>query len=264
MLEIGKKIGFGWSSEVFEWGKDRVIKLFFDDYPKEQIELESMITKKIGNAGLPVPEVFETVEYAGKTGIIYERIFGESLMKVLPSKVPYTNAYAKKLAVLHAKIHNTKIDGLPSQKELFKSWINPCPYISASQKDKVLGLLKDLPDGKTLCHNDFHPPNIIVADSGFVVIDWVSACLGDPVAEVAYSEMVMRMGDLAVVQSGKLVVDIFRSLFSKLYRRNYLKIMPGDIETMKRWLPVLVAARFVYKFESEIPKLQRMLSNLLK
>ena len=42
--------------------------------------------------------------------------------------------------------------------------------------------------GDRLCHNDFHPDNIIFRtpeEGGPVIIDWERAGVGDPIADVA-------------------------------------------------------------------------------
>ena len=264
MLKLGKKVGYGWSSEVFDLNENQVIKLFFKEFPKKEIDREFEITKKINGASLPAPKVFEMVDHEGRIGIIYEKVVGRSLVRFLPDNALMMNKYAKSLATIHAQIHNTKIDGLGSQKELYEEWISANEFITNDQKKSVLGILKELPEGDKLCHNDFHPPNIFMTKNGEVIIDWISARIGNPYADVAYTEMIIRMGDLFMIPYGRTRIKMGRIFFSKLYRRHYLKLNPGDWEEVKRWMPVLIAARFVYKFKAEIPILKRMLRLALR
>ena len=44
-------------------------------------------------------------------------------------------------------------------------------------------------------HGDFHPLNIILGADGPVVIDWSNAGEGDPVADVAFSEVILATSD---------------------------------------------------------------------
>ncbi len=264
MLKLGKKIGYGWSAEVFDLNEDQVLKLFFKDYSRDEIDSEFDISKKIFNAGLPSPKTYEMVDVSGRIGIVYEKIVGKSLIKLLPDKILEMNAYAKILARIHFGIHKTTIDGLKSQNELYEEWISENKYITQSQKARVLTILNELPEGRTLCHNDLHPPNVVMTKNGPIVIDWVSARFGDPYADVAYSEMMIRMGDLTMFPYGRTRIRMGRNLYSKLYRRHYLNLNPGDWDRVKRWMPVLIAARFHYQFKSEIPVLKRMLGSYLK
>lgn len=259
---IGRKIGYGWSAEVFEWEDDKVIKLFWKDYPIQQIDLEEMITKTVYNAGLPAPRMFQKVDVGDRTGLVMEKIVGPSLMSYMPSRVHRMNSFARELAELHFRIHRADVSGLPTQKELFREWIEPCSFVSSKQKSAVYKLMERLPDGDALCHNDFHPPNIIVTEDGWKVIDWVASRIGDPFADVAYSEMTIRMGDLSMFsKKGRLQVKLGRLPFSKLYRKHYLRMTGGNPDRMNQWLPTLISARFKYGFESEIPILTRMLRN---
>jgi len=260
MPDIGKKIGYGWSAEVCEWSSDKVIKLFWKDYPVHQIDLEETITKAVYEAGLPAPKMYSKVDVGSRTGLVMEKIVGPSLMSYMPSRVHMMNSFACRLAKLHLQIHQANVSGLPTQKDLFRDWIEDTPYVSKRQKAVVYELMERLPDGNKLCHNDFHPPNIIVTKDGWKVIDWVASRMGDPLADVAYSEMTIRMGDLSMFSKrGRLQVKMGRLPFSKLYRRHYLKLTEDDHNRMNNWLPALISARFKYQFESEIPILKRML-----
>jgi len=42
-----------------------------------------------------------------------------------------------------------------------------------------------LPASLTLCHHDWHPGNFVVGPSGWVLLDWEFAALGDPVMDAA-------------------------------------------------------------------------------
>lgn len=42
-----------------------------------------------------------------------------------------------------------------------------------------------LPTQLTLCHHDWHPGNLALSDSGWVLLDWEFAALGDPAMDLA-------------------------------------------------------------------------------
>ena len=49
--------------------------------------------------------------------------------------------------------------------------------------------LAGLPDGDQLCHGDFRPDNLVLTASGPVVLDWMTATRGVPVADVVRTLM---------------------------------------------------------------------------
>ncbi|PTY36034.1 hypothetical protein BGP77_01550 [Saccharospirillum sp. MSK14-1] len=64
-----------------------------------------------------------------------------------------------------------------------------------------------LPAQLTLCHHDWHPGNLAVTESGWVLLDWEFAALGDPAMDLA---AVCSGFDLSEAQSLQLadVLDI--------------------------------------------------------
>lgn len=83
---LGKLIGQGRTSEVFDYGDNKIIKLFRKDFPKNAIEMEYMISLKLNESGMPSAKVFDFVECQGRFGIVYERIDGISMMRKISTK----------------------------------------------------------------------------------------------------------------------------------------------------------------------------------
>jgi hypothetical protein len=76
-------VGVGNTAEVFDFGDGKVCKLFRKGYPKESVEREFRNAKEVQRLGLPVPKVFELVETEGRTGIVYEKIDGKSMLECI-------------------------------------------------------------------------------------------------------------------------------------------------------------------------------------
>lgn len=73
----------GNTAEVIEYGKGKVCKLFYEGYPKELVRLEYRNAKAMYQEKLPVPKAYRIIKMNNRIGIIYERIYGLSLMEVL-------------------------------------------------------------------------------------------------------------------------------------------------------------------------------------
>ena len=76
-------VGVGNTAEVFDFGEGKVCKLFRKGYPKEAVEREFRNATEVHRQGLPVPKVFELVESEGRTGIVYEKIDGKSMLECI-------------------------------------------------------------------------------------------------------------------------------------------------------------------------------------
>lgn len=252
MPELGKLLGQGTSGQVYRYGNDTVVKLFFPEVPAENIGFEARITKHVNESGLPAAKVYDIIEIDGRKGIVYQDLEGIALLKILGHQVHRIFYWADVLAKIHSSIHNcTPPKNLPSQKELLADWIVTAQGLTTTQKDKAIKYMDSLPDGTRLCHNDLHPDNIVMTKAGLIVIDWTCTRLGDPLADVAYSMMVIQIGEVQSDTPGQGGIAIGRLAYSWLYVRRYLKINGGSMADVLRWRLPLAAARLIYKFPTE-------------
>src|SRR5258708_6907954 len=104
-MNKGALIGKGMTAEVYEWGQDRTLKLYYDWFQPEWIQREMDIAKDVNEAGVPSPSVFEMVEEGGRLGLIYERIMGPSMFAAMQSSPLKIVDCARKMAQLHYNIH---------------------------------------------------------------------------------------------------------------------------------------------------------------
>jgi aminoglycoside phosphotransferase (APT) family kinase protein len=130
---------------------------------------------------------------------------------------------------------------------------NRRPLLS-SIKVAVLDALSTLPDGDRICHGDFHPGNILLTTGRTVVIDWIDASLGNPLADVARTTII-ALGAAASSQIPNSALSIIVRLFHSAYLHNYFQLRPGGEEEYRRWLPVIAAARL----SENIPELEHWL-----
>ncbi len=110
MVEPGEKgplIGYGRTADIFAWGNHQVLKLYHEDWPAAVAEEEERIGRQVRGMGLPVPEVFRTVEDEGRFGVIYERVAGPTMLQRF-SKAPWTlhhlmGAFADLQVAMHGR-----------------------------------------------------------------------------------------------------------------------------------------------------------------
>ncbi|MCH8533036.1 MAG: phosphotransferase family protein [Saccharospirillum sp.] len=69
----------------------------------------------------------------------------------------------------------------------------------------------ELPERLCLCHNDWHPGNLLVTTDGWVLLDWEYAALGDPAMDVAAACQGFRLPEAqAAALAEALSVDLPR------------------------------------------------------
>lgn len=183
--EKGPIIARGRTAEIFAWGSNRVLKLFLDWCPAAWAEQEARVTQAVHETGIPVPAVEGIVEVESRLGIVFERVEGPSMLGVLGAKPWKLVQFARLLAELQAAMHSREIAGFPLQRERLESNIQAAEVLPATTREAVLNLLRRLPDGNAVCHGDFHPDNIIMSSRGPIIIDWLTATQGNPLADVA-------------------------------------------------------------------------------
>jgi aminoglycoside phosphotransferase (APT) family kinase protein len=111
------------------------------------------------------------------------------------------------------------------------------------QRRVLLERLNRLPHGEALCHGDLHPLNVILAGDGPVVIDWVDASAGNPLADVARTTVLVTLGELPPGFWARLFVAAFRRRFHAVYLRRYFAGQPEARSEYQLWLPIMSAAR---------------------
>jgi uncharacterized protein (TIGR02172 family) len=248
----GALLGQGRTAEIYAWN-DQALKLFVDGFPIEWIQAEAKATRVAHQAGLGAPAVGEIVEVDGRSGIIYERVDGISMLRTFAAQ-PWTFPSAvRQFVELQVAMHNCAGPELPSQRERLKGAIREAPRLTTEMKEQVLQTLDRLPDGDAICHGDYHPDNIIMSSQRPVVIDWMNATRGNPLADVARTSLMCRVG-AAPPGASRLVrwsTRLGQGAFHALYLREYSARRPFDRDQLEAWIPVVAAARLVERIPDE-------------
>lgn len=169
-----KLIATGNTAEVFDMEDGTVCKLFKQGYNKDSIQLEINNTKIINKTSLNTPKYFKQIEIEDRTGVIYSKIEGTSLLKEsencqTPEQI---TALLQDLTNLQKQLHtNTTTEGIS-----FKDYLS---FFNCKNIDS-------LPEGNIICHGDFHPGNIIrTAENKLVLIDFMNVCRGPKEYDIA-------------------------------------------------------------------------------
>ncbi|WML44279.1 aminoglycoside phosphotransferase family protein [Neobacillus sp. PS3-40] len=242
-MEKGKLIGQGRTSEVFEWGADKVLKLFRSDFPKIAIENEYKTSLNINVHLNLTPKVYKIVEIDDRTGIIYQRVNGITMMEKVAFKPWSVKSEAKKLAELHESIQQKVDFTIPNNKIKLKDNISETDLVE-DKKNKLYEYIDKLADGNVLCHGDFHPDNIILTKDKPVIIDWMTATRGNPGADIARTSIMFKYGVIPEKTYIEVkIINFIRKKFYLEYLKHYTSISNVKIEEVQQWELPIAAAR---------------------
>jgi aminoglycoside phosphotransferase (APT) family kinase protein len=254
-LEVGLLIASGRTADVFAWGEGQVLKLYHNWFGLEDIRFEQRTARAIQASGLPVPAVGEIIQVNGRNGLIYQRVGGIPMWEVLARQPWRMIDFARRSAELHATLHLTIAPtDLPDQHRRLQRKIGQAEGLAEEIRRRALAALGNLPAGNSICHGDFYPGNILIAGRDEVIIDWMDASRGNPLADLARSTIII-LGAAATAQIPQAGMKAFLRLFHALYLRRYFRLRPGGYTEYRRWLPVVAAARL----SENIPELEQWL-----
>ena len=238
-----KRIGGGASADVFLLPPDRVLKLLFPGLGVAIAEREFTAARIAHAASLPVPEPIALTAEGDRHGIVFERLVEAKLarrMRRMPGPVMVTLA---SLARLQASFHAVTAPAgtLPSVHEVIGA---RCAEALASDEARsaARGHLLQLPRGDRLLHGDLHLGNVITAGGRLMAVDWAQAMTGDPAADVARTELLMRFGRYGQALRRYRRLRVARHAAADWYLFCYRRTTGMSSQQIDAWrLPIAVA-----------------------
>jgi aminoglycoside phosphotransferase (APT) family kinase protein len=244
-LDDLERLGEGREAETFAWGNGQILRLMRDPANAARLEREQLALAAAMHAGIPVPTVFGRCEFAGRPGLIMERVDGPDLLTLIGRQPWRLPGVAKSLGATHARLAAFELgEDLPTVHDYIEACIED-PLVPDELRRAARGRLSSLRAGDKLCHWDFHPANLLQSRKGPVVIDWTFAMRGDAAADVARTCLILGVG--APPPGASLLVRRFdvlaRRTLTRLYLRAYRRHAPLDLELVARWEPLVAVAR---------------------
>jgi len=250
---LGPLIARGRTAEVYAWQDGQIIKLFYIWCPPQWVQREIDIGHVIAALPVSAPKLLGDVEIEGRRGIIYERVVGHSMLKLATSKPWLLFRMARLLAELHTGMHRQQGTSLPSLHSSLEYTIQHAESLPADLKEIMLRLLNSLPDGTALCHFDFHPDQVIITSQGPVILDWMTARQGHPLADVARTSLLLKFSQVPGAGNLELaIIDLWRRLFYRSYINHYVELNPGvTMKEIEAWMVPVAAGRLMENISGE-------------
>jgi tRNA A-37 threonylcarbamoyl transferase component Bud32 len=237
-LEIGPPIATGATADIHEWRNGQVLKLYRGGVPRAVGTREARITRALYEAGVRVPAVGELIEVNGRLGLPMEKLSGPTLASRLEDSESGTRA-GSVAAEVHVAMHALTEGSLQTMRVQFR-WVIERGSLSTQQKERVLSAMEALPDGDRICHGDFHAGNILMTESGPVVIDCPIAHRGNPRADVAQTCVAMTEWlYVGLPERQRRAIECF----IEAYEWRYFELSPEGRDEVVAWKPIVAAVR---------------------
>ena len=242
MVDLGEPLAAGRTADIYRWGEAKVVKLYQPWMSLEAVESERRKTSAAQTLGISVPAVGDIVHVKDRVGLVFERIDGPSMMDLLTLHQDAVPSSARQLAELQATFHaaGSPLE-LPDQSETLANRISDSELLSPEMRARALEALARMPVEGKLCHGDFHPGNIMLSDRGPVIIDWIDATRGHPMADIARTSLLF-LGHLETSDEADAAKSAIE-LFHKAYLAWHLVQDPTRRDQYQSWFPIVAAAR---------------------
>ena len=216
---------------------DRCLKVFQEDYSKADVLNEALNQARIEETGLHIPRILEVTMIDGKWTIVSDYIKGKTLAQHMQENPGEKEQYLNMFVGLQLEMHSKTCPMLTKLKDKMNRKICQTD-LSATVRYDLHTRLEGMPKHNKVCHGDFNPSNIILAEDGTpYILDWSHATQGNASADAARTYLLFWLaGD---IDGAKRYLDLFceKSNTAKQY--------------VQKWMPIVAASQLVKANEKE-------------
>ena len=235
-MKLDRVIAVRNNKTVYRDGAD-CIKVFDSDYSKADILNEALNQARIEETGIRIPKIKEVLTIDGKWAIVSEYIKGNTLAQLMEEHPEKKHEYLELLVDLQMDVHSHTCPLLTKLKDKMNRKISAADLDATTRYD-LHTRLESMPKHNKVCHGDFNPSNIIIAEDGTpYILDWSHVTQGNASADVARTYLLFWLaGD---IEGANAYLDLFckKSDTAKQY--------------VQKWMPIVAASQSVKGNEKE-------------
>lgn len=252
----------GRTAEVYDLGDGTVVKLLREGFDPGMIEAEAARTAAVHKAGAPAPAFRGVLDADGRHGAVFDLIDGDLLLDEAVGEPSRLRRWGKRLGDIHTEVLAHASPDLPSLRDVLAHKIDATD-LDGPHKRAAKDRLFTLPEADNVLHGDFHPGNVILAQDGPVLIDWIDAARGAAAADIVRTLWLLSPATVPEGISGRGFRTTVQSIFRRAYRTRVLRgagVSPLEIDLWR--LPVF-AARLSEGIEHEDTALRAEVERLV-
>ncbi len=216
---------------------DLCLKVFNSDFSKADILNEALNQARVEETGLHIPKIKEVTTIDGKWAIVTEFIAGKTLAQLMEENSEKYDEYLELFVELQLTMHKMTCPMLSKLKDKMNRKISQTD-LSATVRYDLHTRLEGMPKHNKLCHGDFNPSNIIIAEDGTpYILDWSHATIGNASADAARTYLLFWLkGDIEG---------------AKKYLDKFCEKSDTALQYVQKWMPIVAASQTVKGNESE-------------
>ena len=229
-MKLDRVIAVRNSKTIYRDG-EKCVKVFNENYSKSDVLNEALNQARIEETGLNIPKILEVTMVDGKWAIVSEYIKGKTLAQLMEENADKKDEYLELLVKLQLEVHSKKSPLLNKLKDKMNRKISMSDLDATTRYD-LHTRLEGMPKHTKVCHGDFNPSNIIIAEDGTpYILDWSHATQGNASADAARTYLLFWLnGDIA---GAKKYLDLFCE-------------MSGTAKQyVQKWMPIVAASQSV-------------------
>jgi aminoglycoside phosphotransferase (APT) family kinase protein len=237
------------------YGDGAIVKIPSPSTPDSWIVYEARYAAALHAVGAPVPLLLGMTTVEGRGASVYEFVEGRSLWEDIVDHPAAMGEHARVLADAQVQIFNVAPPlGLPAQRDRLGSKIRHAARLFDPSLTAAIDVIP--PAGHLrVCHGDMHPSNIIMSPRGPIVVDWFDASLGDRLADVARTLILLATASSHGADRNYLgggtpaLIDSLRSSYVEAISER----MPIDAERLRQWEAVSAVAQLAEGVDADGP-----------
>ena len=216
---------------------DLCMKVFGEGFSKADILNEALNQARVEETGLNIPKIEEVTMIEGKWAIVSDYISGTTLAELMAEHPEKKEEYMNMFVDLQIEMHKKTCPDLNKLVDKMNRKISQTD-LSATVRYDLHTRLNGMPKHKKLCHGDFNPSNIIIAeDSTPYIIDWSHATRGNASADAARTYLLFWLdGDITG---------------AKRYLELFCEKSDTAMQYVQKWMPIVAASQTVKGNEKE-------------
>lgn len=213
------------------------MKVFNSDFSKADILNEALNQALVEETALAIPKIREITVIEGKWAIVFDYIKGKTLAQIMQNDPAHKTDCLTQLVTLQTTMHTQRCPLLNRLTDKMHRRIDEAA-LDEALTTRLHDRLDAMPRHSCLCHGDFNPANIIIAEDGSpYILDWSHATQGNASADAARTYLLLAAdGDTQAAAE---------------YLALFCQKTGTDEAYIRQWIPTVAAAQLVKANEAE-------------